>query len=214
MKKLFTLAAVALMAVCANAQERKVWNFSEWDEQEFKATATVDGLTVMADADNSVVIDGNNKTIEGANNTYECTKRLKLSGTGNAGYRNVNFEVSGPCTINVGLISSSSSSDRTLNVATGTFDNVAAELEALGSPAQEQSYTYEGSEPATVYLYSPKSGVNIYYIEVNYTGTTGIDNAAATAAGDNAPVYDMSGRRTNKDAKGILIMNGKKFVNK
>ena len=56
--------------------------------------------------------------------------------------------------------------------------------------------------------------MNIYYIEVNYTGTTGIDNAAATATGDNAPVYDMSGRRTNKDAKGILIMNGKKFVNK
>ena len=171
MKKIFTLIASVIVAMSVNAQEQKVWNFSDWEETTFNAVTTIDGLTVMANEESTVVVDGNKKTIEGANNTYKCTKRLKLGGTGSAEARNLNFEVTGPCTINVGLISSSSSADRTLNVATGTFDNVVANLQAVGSPAQEQTYKYESNEPTTVYLYSPSSGVNIYYIEVTYTST-------------------------------------------
>ena len=167
----------------------------------------------MANEENTVVVDGNNKTIEGANNTYKCTKRLKLGGTGSAEARNLNFEVTGPCTINVGLISSSSSADRTLNVATGTFDNVVSNLQAVGSPAQEQTYKYESNEPTTVYLYSPSSGVNIYYIEVTNTSTN-INNAIVEQGNENAPVYNLAGQRVNKDSKGVLIQNGKKFINK
>ena len=111
------------------------------------------------------------------------------------------------------MISSSSSADRTLNVATGTFDNVVANLQAVGSPAQEQTYKYESNEPTTVYLYSPSSGVNIYYIEVTYTSTN-INNAIVEQSNENAPVYNLAGQRVNKDSKGVLIQNGKKFINK
>lgn len=213
MKKIFTLIASVIVAMSVNAQEQKVWNFSDWEATTFNAVTTIDGLTVMANEESTVVIDGNNKTIEGANNTYKCTKRLKLGGTGSAEARNLNFEVTGPCTINVGLISSSSSADRTLNVATGTFDNLVANLQAVGSPAQEQTYKYESNEPTTVYLYSPSSGVNIYYIEVTYTSTN-INNAIVEQGNENAPVYNLAGQRVNKDSKGVLIQNGKKFINK
>lgn len=213
MKKIFTLIASVIVAMSVNAQEQKVWNFSDWEATTFNAVTTIDGLTVMANEESTVVIDGNNKTIEGANDTYKCTKRLKLGGTGSAEARNLNFEVTGPCTINVGLISSSSSADRTLNVATGTFDNVVASLQAVGSPAQEQTYKYESNEPTTVYLYSPSSGVNIYYIEVTYTSTN-INNAIVEQGNENAPVYNLAGQRVNKDSKGVLIQNGKKFINK
>lgn len=213
MKKIFTLIASVIVAMSVNAQEQKVWNFSDWEETTFNAVTTIDGLTVMANEESTVVIDDNNKTIEGANNTYKCTQRLKLGGTGSAEARNLNFEVTGPCTINVGLISSSSSADRTLNVATGTFDNVVANLQAVGSPAQEQTYKYESNEPTTVYLYSPSSGVNIYYIEVTYTSTN-INNAIVEQGNENAPVYNLAGQRVNKDSKGVLIQNGKKFINK
>lgn len=213
MKKIFTLIASVIVAMSVNAQEQKVWNFSDWEATTFNAVTTIDGLTVMANEESTVVIDGNNKTIEGANNTYKCTKRLKLGGTGSAEARNLNFEVTGPCTINVGLISSSSSADRTLNVATGTFDNVVANLQAVGSPAQEQTYKYESNEPTTVYLYSPSSGVNIYYIEVTYTSTN-INNAIVEQGNENAPIYNLAGQRVNKDSKGVLIQNGKKFINK
>ena len=84
MKKLFTLVAVALMAVSASAQQT-VWNFSDWTAQTFTSEYTQDGLTVAATADQSVTIDGNKKTITGANNTYECTQRLKFGGAGGSG---------------------------------------------------------------------------------------------------------------------------------
>lgn len=45
--------------------------------------------------------------------------------------------------------------------------------------------------------------------------TTGIDNAVTTPAADaDAPVYNLAGQRVSKDTKGILIQNGKKFINK
>lgn len=46
---------------------------------------------------------------------------------------------------------------------------------------------------------------------------TGIENVVTgntVKADPNAPVYNISGQRVSKDAKGILIQNGKKFMNK
>ena len=47
--------------------------------------------------------------------------------------------------------------------------------------------------------------------------STGIENVVTgntVKADPNAPVYNISGQRVSKDAKGILIQNGKKFMNK
>ena len=44
--------------------------------------------------------------------------------------------------------------------------------------------------------------------------TTAISNIKADAINENAPIYNLAGQRVNKTAKGILIQNGKKFVNK
>lgn len=44
--------------------------------------------------------------------------------------------------------------------------------------------------------------------------TTAISNIKAEAINENAPIYNLAGQRVNKNAKGILIQNGKKFVNK
>lgn len=44
--------------------------------------------------------------------------------------------------------------------------------------------------------------------------TSGINNATAEELDSNAPVYNLAGQRVSKDTKGILIQNGKKFLNK
>ncbi len=44
--------------------------------------------------------------------------------------------------------------------------------------------------------------------------TTGISDINAAKYEDDAPVYDLTGRRVSADAKGLLIKNGKKFINK
>lgn len=43
---------------------------------------------------------------------------------------------------------------------------------------------------------------------------TNINGITENAANENAPIYNLAGQRVNKNAKGILIQNGKKFVNK
>lgn len=41
---------------------------------------------------------------------------------------------------------------------------------------------------------------------------TGINNITTEAADANAPAYNLSGQRVGKNAKGVLIKNGKKYV--
>lgn len=44
-------------------------------------------------------------------------------------------------------------------------------------------------------------------------GSTGINDVTVDAvANENAPVYNLAGQRVSKDAKGILIQNGKKVI--
>lgn len=129
------------------------------------ATTTVEGLTIYASEGKTVVIDANNKSIDG----MDFTHRLKLGGSGEfvdgvATSRILAFNVSGKTTITVAGMSSSSSADRTLTIAAGTMDNVIGTFPALGASIGKQDFAYTG-EATTIYVFSPSSGVNIYYMK-------------------------------------------------
>jgi len=110
----------------------------------------------------------------------DFTHRLKLGGSGDfdeAGMplgRVLTFKVNGDSKITVMGMSSSSSSDRVLNIATGDKDNLLAEFPALGASISKGEYMYTGG-PTTIYMYSPSSGVNLYYIKAEKLNTSVID---------------------------------------
>ena len=164
MKKIFTFIAVAFMAIGANAQ---TWNFSDWEAGDIEETKTVDGLTVYATADKKVTIDGSKKTF----NDVSYTQRLKFGGTGSgpdssAPSRFLQFDL--PAGASVSIIAthaSSSGDDRTLNLATGSFENVSATANCTPGELVELTYTNEG-EATTAFVYSAKSGINLYAIYV------------------------------------------------
>ena len=55
----------------------------------------------------------------------------------------------------------------------------------------------------------------MYYIEVTYSTGASITNITTEEQADpNAPIYNLAGQRVTKDTKGVLIQNGKKFINK
>ena len=58
-------------------------------------------------------------------------------------------------------------------------------------------------------IYSDEKGVmpSLYKM-----GTTGLNSVTADKFDANAPIFNLAGQRVNKDTKGILIQNGKKFV--
>ena len=83
----------------------------------------------------------------------------------------------------------------------------------------------EGNQACWVYLTFNTTAGETYYVFNKSTqigfggfeftaGTSGINEIAVDAADANAPVYNLAGQRVSKDTKGILIQNGKKFINK
>ena len=176
------------------------WNFSD---EDFNSLGTISSNTIVrnlliaANANGTVIVDGSNKTIDG----ISFTSRLKLGGTGSSEARHLQFIVTGPCSITAYLVSSSSSSDRVLNVASGTFDNVVGEMSAPGAAPVKQTYDYTGGA-ASIYLYSPSSGVNLYGVRLTYSGTTDIDQVQKESAA----------RKVLRNGQ-VLILRGEKSFN-
>ncbi|NQU85168.1 MAG: T9SS type A sorting domain-containing protein [Mariniphaga sp.] len=163
----------------APAPDWQAWNISSDAFNalgELTETVKVEGLTIYAHSGKKVTIDENNKSLDG----MDFTHRLKLGGSGDfdeAGMplgRVLTFKVNGDSKITVMGMSSSSSSDRVLNIATGDKDNLLAEFPALGASISKGEYMYTGG-PTTIYMYSPSSGVNLYYIKAEKLNTSVID---------------------------------------
>ncbi len=151
---------------------QKSWIFSdaaflgEASTVEFTEETTINGLTIVpaaegTEAGKGVVIDANNKTVDGVKYTH----RLKTGGTATATNRLLRFAVDGPTKITVVLMSGSGSNDRTLNICKDAYDkdNPIGTMPALGATCEKVSYNYTG-EAATIVLGSHSSGINIYAI--------------------------------------------------
>ena len=76
--------------------------------------------------------------------------------------------------------------------------------------------SFEGMQNQTVKgivsLFKGQPQITIINIET----TTGIDNVNQidSAINDNAPMYNLAGQRVGKEYKGVVIQNGKKFINR
>lgn len=77
---------------------------------------------------------------------------------------------------------------------------------------EENGGAFEMKNPNGAYLAIPKSaGVKSLSLE---DLTTAIERVQSNTLDVNAPVYNIVGQRVNASAKGILIQNGKKYINK
>jgi hypothetical protein len=139
---------------------------------DISETKTVEGLTIYAAADKLVTVDANEKTLD----DMAFTHRLKLGGSG--GFdgeglplnRVLSFEVAGNTKVTVAAMSASSSADRVLNLSAGNKETVFGEMPVLGASLTKGVYDYVGG-PTKILLYSPSSGVNVYYIKAEPLST-------------------------------------------
>ncbi|MBO6234997.1 MAG: chitobiase/beta-hexosaminidase C-terminal domain-containing protein, partial [Prevotella sp.] len=152
------------------------WVFTEeagWGAQNITSDKTVNGLTAVVAADNTVDIDANKKKL----GDESFTMRLKLGATGSSTNRCLKFDVLGPTVIDVWAMSSSSSTDRPLYYKFGDADAVKFTNGDLnGSSLQKVTANYTGKTPTTVYIYSGNGGINVYGIK-----------AVSTVEDDGAP---------------------------
>lgn len=91
---------------------------------------------------------------------------------------------------------------------------------ATGSKMNTCGYIFVPCDPDTttpdvsVYAESAKDTEAERTVVVMGEGGAGIAGVAVDAADVNAPVYNVLGQRVSKDAKGLLIQNGRKFYNR
>ncbi|WP_337668238.1 hypothetical protein [Prevotella sp.] len=179
MKKLFVLLVIALSAIGASGQGVQEWNFSTWNTGDYTEEITKDGLTLYATSGKKITVDGNTKTVDG----IKYTQRLKFGGTGSwdgdtpVG-RVLSFAVSGNCDIYIVLAHSSKSGDaRDLKidaVIEGNKTNIGS-ISVNANEIKSGTVVYNQTKPATIYIYSGNSGINLYDIKVtpSITATVG-----------------------------------------
>lgn len=120
----------------------------------------------------------------------------------------------------------------------GQNNDVADESPLKGYPAYQEAIATKGTEGSDAYVigmgnqpvwayltFKVEPGEDYYVFNKNtqigfagYEFTAGESGIADIIADDSvnpdAPIYNVYGQRVNKDYKGILIQNGKKFVNR
>lgn len=155
MKKTFTsLFAFAALSLGINAQTT-TWTFESLTDGALTENKVINGLEINA---NKVwTVEANTKTF----GTDQYTKRLKSGG----GDRTLTFPVTGPGTIEIAALSSSTSEpERSFNIS-GTLLSTQAE------GAESSNYvTMNYTGPATTLTLTTNAGINFYAIKYTPNG--------------------------------------------
>ena len=96
----------------------------------------------------------------------------------------------------------------------GLYKNSYAAENLIGEqfkPTVKETNTWEIAEDCDVVVWNT-SGCHIYTIKVE-AGSTGISTVKAQKTQNNV-IYNLAGQKVGNDYKGIVIMNGKKFMQK
>lgn len=208
MRKIFTLLIAITATLCIHAQ---TWNASTMEAGTYEDDSYVyEGLTIYADADKAVVIDGNSKSAGG----YSFTQRIKMGGSpswidsSTPSGRVLGFEVTGDCKITVYAMSANSSAtDRYVAVYTGDKTTTLLKENVLPTSLSGFSGTYAG-DATSVFIASTNSGINIYGINVEYGGTKSFE-LKSNAKVISTLFYNINGayisNQPNNLPKGVYI---------
>lgn len=98
------------------------------------------------------------------------------------------------------------------NIVTKGAEGVDAYVVGAGNQAFWGYLTFTAEAKETYYVFNKNTQIGFGGFEFTPSGTGISDITAADDA--DAPVYNLAGQRVSKDTKGLLIKNGKKFINK
>ena len=233
MKKFFTLIAAVAMAASVNAQG--TYAVADGDAVtagdqitsvnnvtltycENAGTAFAGGKAMgnWADADFTAYVCGKNngKLVTGAAPTG-CVYKFdtKEAGTltvavqlgGNKGFHilDADFAEVAPASYNLPAAKDGASQKFTQNQK---GENIIAEK-------SNGTVTFNVAKGGTYYVLAAGTRMGFYGFKFT-AGTTGISNINASEAANEAATFNLLGQKVASNAKGLVIKNGKKFINK
>ena len=224
MKKIFTLIAVALMFVGANAQTTI-----------FSATPTGDNWDVPGGS-TEIEITSDHATITGGKmfvtNQQDADKTMIKKQGGEMAFQHTNnntfFKVTLDEALKAGDVISVKMQSRT-DTDLGLWFKDSSDRGSEGTAkivvatADEQSWvdapTYtvaEGDEicgKTTFYIFR-HTGKSTYFntLVITRGGSTGINSVKTDA--ENGAIYNLGGQQVNEAYKGVVVKNGKKMIQK
>ena len=221
MKKFFTLIAAVAMAVSVNAQVLKF--DAPYAAGSVPSSFSNEGLVLtLTDTGNKMSVDANSQYFGTADSYVQFGHRLKSGGKTTSKLA-LTLTLPSDGTLKVYARSSSSTANRIVTFS----QNGANLLEQTISDGAAVKVTMEGDNgPETksvfpIYSFDVKKGevnitcdggTNFYGFEL--ATSTGITNISSETSAKSGAIYNLAGQQVSKDYKGVVIQNGKKFVNK
>lgn len=100
------------------------------------------------------------------------------------------------------------------NIETKGTEGNDAYVVGPGNQAAWVYLTFNAVAGETYYVFNKNTQVGFSGFEFTAAGGAGVGTIAADTLDENAPIYNTLGQRVSKDYKGILIQNGRKFINR
>ena len=224
MKKFFTLIAAVAMAASMNAQTLSF--DTDYAAGSVPATFSTKGLVLtVVDTKNKLVVDPNSAYF-GTADSYQKFDKMKSGGKSSSN-NNLTLTLPSDGTLKV-YARTGSSSATNRNVILTQNDAELANKILLESEAVSVNMLVDGVEVAKkvypavsvavkagdVSITYPAGSINFYGFEFVAAGTTGISDIQAPKSSKDGATFNLLGQKVANDAKGIVIKNGKKFINK
>ena len=234
MKKFFTLIAAVALAASVNAQGTYAVQVGDkvnagdkitsvknvtLTYMENAGTAFADGKATInwADADFGAYVCGKNsgKLVSDAAPTgcvykFETAKAgsvtvgVQLGGTKGFHILNADFAEVAPASYNLPAAKDGDSQEFTQNEK---GENIIAEK-------SNGTVTFSVAEGGTYYVFAAGSKMGFYGFKYVTGTSTGISDIQAPKSSKDGATFNLLGQKVANDAKGIVIKNGKKFINK
>ena len=222
MKKIFTLIAVAAMAMSVNAQGTYAVMNGDATVAAGTTVTSVPGITMTWGVAGGADFKGGNKKSEVLKDVLGSTAYCEGNGengslTGGTVYY---FEPSVAGKITVGFVLNNGKSffvkdidDTEVNFTCTDAAGSAVTLSNGGSVDAKLTgglVTFDVTSGKKYAVYCTGSKLGYYGFKFDTTNNINVVKAAE----NNAPAYNLAGQQVGKDYKGVVIQNGRKVINK
>ena len=234
MKKFFTLIAAVAMAASMNAQGTYAVQIGDNVKAGDQITS-VENITLTYMENDGVEFDAGKKTINWADadfGAYVCGKNsgklvsdaaptgcvykfetakagsvtvgVQLGGTKGFHILDADFAEVAPASYNFPAAKDGASQEFTQNKK---GENIIAEK-------SNGTVTFSVAEGGTYYVFAAGSKMGFYGFKYVTGTSTGISDIQAPKSSKDGATFNLLGQKVANDAKGVVIKNGKKFINK
>ena len=214
MKKIFTLIAVAAMAICANAQSLLTFTsgMTEYKSEDGKIELTATGLTPSIDSNSQYFGLGNGTNVTNMMATDTFANRFK-TGAKSTSAKYLTLKVAETGKLYIFARSASSNAARAITLTHNETELLNQSLNeelagkvttSEGEKSVFKAYEVNLTSTDDITITFANGAINIYGISLNY------DIPAYSPSSTQAPVAEVAAPAAVKTAKGV-VKNGQKF---